>query len=203
MRRLETLVATLVLAIGALGVGCTMAEDGKPQNPNDPIVLMSTSLGDVKIELFKDKAPATVENFLSYVNEKAYDGTIFHRVIPGFMIQGGGFTTDMKQRPTKAPIKNEAGNGLKNDLGTIAMARTSDIHSATAQFFINTKDNVFLDHKDDTMQGFGYCVFGKVIEGLNVVQKIEAVETGTKGMYENVPNEPVVIKSIRVVSPGK
>jgi len=203
MRRLETLVATLVLAIGALGVGCTMAEDGKPQNPNDPIVLMSTSLGDVKIELFKDKAPATVENFLSYVNEKAYDGTIFHRVIPAFMIQGGGFTTDMKQKPTKAPIKNEAGNGLKNGLGTIAMARTSDVDSATAQFFINTKDNVFLDHKDDTMQGFGYCVFGKVIEGLNVVQKIEAVETGTKGMYENVPNEPVVIKSIRVVSPGK
>jgi cyclophilin family peptidyl-prolyl cis-trans isomerase len=203
MRRLETLVATLVLAIGALGVGCTMAEDGKPQNPNDPIVLMSTSLGDVKIELFKDKAPVTVENFLSYVDEKAYDGTIFHRVIPSFMIQGGGFTTDMKQRPTKAPIKNEAGNGLKNGLGTIAMARTSDVHSATAQFFINTKDNAFLDHKDDTMQGFGYCVFGKVIEGLNVVQKIEAVETGTKGMYENVPNEPVVIKSIRVVSPGK
>jgi len=202
-RRLETLVATLVLAIGALGVGCTMAEDGKPENPNDPIVLMSTSLGDVKIELYKDKAPVTVANFLSYVNDKSYDGTVFHRVIPSFMIQGGGFMPDMKQQPTKAAIKNEAGNGLKNGLGTIAMARTSDIDSATAQFFVNTKDNAFLDHKDDTIQGFGYCVFGKVIEGLSVIKKIEAVETGTKGMYENVPTDPVVIKSIRVVSPGK
>jgi cyclophilin family peptidyl-prolyl cis-trans isomerase len=196
-------VAALVLAIGALGVGCTMAEDGKPENPDDPIVLMSTSMGDVKIELYKDKAPATVENFLSYVNDKFYDGTTFHRVIPGFMIQGGGFTPDMKQKPTRAPIKNEAGNGLKNGLGTIAMARTSDVNSATAQFFINVKSNDFLDHKDDTMQGFGYCVFGKVIEGVSVVQKIERVETGTKGMYQDVPADPVIIKSMRVLSPGK
>ena len=118
---------------------------------------MSTSVGDFKIELYKDKAPATVENFLSYVNDKAYDGTIFHRVIPHFMIQGGGFTPDMKQKPTKAAIKNEAGNGLKNDLGTLAMARTSDLNSATAQFFINAKDNDFLNHKDNTTEGFGYC----------------------------------------------
>ena len=189
-RQSLTLVAVLVLAIGAVTAGCTMADDGKPQNPNDPIVLMSTSMGDMKIELYKDKAPATVANFLSYVNEKAYDGTIFHRVIPRFMIQGGGFTPDMKQKPTKAAIKNEAGNGLKNDFGTIAMARTSDVDSATAQFFINAKDNDFLNHKDDTMQGYGYCVFGKVIEGSKVLQKIEGVQTGKKGMYDDVPVEP-------------
>jgi cyclophilin family peptidyl-prolyl cis-trans isomerase len=203
LSRTTILVGALVLAIGAIQVGCTMAEDGKPQNPNDPIVLMSTSAGDVKIELFKDKAPATVANFLAYVNDKFYDGTVFHRVIPNFMAQGGGFTPDMKQKPTKAAIKNEAGNGLKNQLGTLAMARTSDINSATAQFFINTKDNDFLDHKDDSMQGYGYCVFGKVIEGSKVVQKIEGVETTSKGPYEDVPVEPVVIKSIRVISPGK
>ena len=202
-RRLETLMAMLVLAIGALNVGCTMADDGKPQNPNNPVVLISTSMGDMKAELYKDKAPVTVANFLAYVSDKSYDGTIFHRVIPRFMIQGGGFTPDMKQKPTKAAIKNEAGNGVKNTLGTLAMARTSDINSATAQFFINTKDNDFLDHKDDTMQGFGYCVFGKVIDGSKVVQKIEGVETDTKGMYEDVPVQPVVIKSITVVSPGK
>jgi cyclophilin family peptidyl-prolyl cis-trans isomerase len=203
IRKSATLVGALVLAIGAIQVGCTMAEDGKPQNPNNPIVLMSTSAGDVKIELYKDKAPASVENFLGYVNDKFYDGTVFHRVIPRFMIQGGGFAPDMKQKPTKAAIKNEAGNGLKNQLGTLAMARTSDINSATAQFFINTKDNDFLDHKDDSMQGYGYAVFGKVIEGSKVVQKIEGVETTSKGNYEDVPVEPVVIKSIRVISPGK
>ncbi|MBI2963027.1 MAG: peptidyl-prolyl cis-trans isomerase [Deltaproteobacteria bacterium] len=203
IRRLGTLVAVLTFAIGALSVGCTMAEDGKPQNPNDPIVLMSTSMGDVKIELFQDKAPKTVENFLGYVNDKFYDGTVFHRVIPRFMIQGGGFMPDMKQKPTKAPIKNEAGNGLKNETGTLAMARTPDVDSATAQFFINVKDNDFLNHKDDTIQGFGYCVFGKVIEGLKVVQKIEAVQTDTRGMYEDVPVDAVVIRSMRVVSAGK
>ena len=203
LSRATILVGALVLAIGAIQVGCTMAEDGKPQNPNDPIVLMSTSAGDVKIELYKDKAPATVANFLAYVNDKFYDGTVFHRVIPNFMIQGGGFTPDMKQKPTKAAIKNEAGNGLKNQFGTLAMARTSDVNSATAQFFINTKDNDFLNHKDDTMQGYGYCVFGKVIEGSKVVQKIEGVDTASKGPYEDVPVEPVIIKSIRVISPGK
>ena len=201
--RSVTLVGVLVLAIGAIQVGCTMAEDGKPQNPNDPIVLMSTSAGDVKIELYKDKAPETVANFLAYVNDKFYDGTVFHRVIPNFMIQGGGFTPDMKQKPTKAAIKNEAGNGLKNQFGTLAMARTSDVNSATAQFFINTKDNDFLDHKDETMQGYGYAVFGKVIEGSKVVQKIAGVDTTSKGPYEDVPVDPVVIKSIRVISPGK
>ena len=199
MKKSITLLAALVLASAMLNVGCTMAEDGKPQNPNDPIVLMSTSMGDVKVELYKDKAPKTVENFLSYVNEKFYDGTIFHRVIPRFMIQGGGFTPDMKQKPTHAAITNEAGNGLKNDFGTLAMARTSDVNSATAQFFINVKDNDFLNHKDDSLQGFGYCVFGKVIEGSKVVQKIEGVATDSKGMYEDVPVQPVVIQSVKLV----
>ena len=200
--RLGTLVIMLVAAIGAVGVGCTNAQE-KPTNPKNPIVLISTSQGDMKAELYKDKAPKTVENFLAYTNEKFYDGTIFHRVIPRFMLQGGGFTPDMKQKPTKAAIKNEAGNGLKNTVGTLAMARTSDVDSATAQFFINVKDNDFLDHKDDTMQGFGYCVFGKVIDGMKVAQAIEGVETDTKGMYEDVPVKPVVIKSVKVVSPGK
>jgi cyclophilin family peptidyl-prolyl cis-trans isomerase len=202
LNRLGMLTATLAVAIGAIGVACTRAEE-KPSNPNNPIVLISTSVGDMKVELYKDKAPKTVDNFLGYVNDKYYDGTIFHRVIPRFMIQGGGFTPDMKEKPTKAPVKNEAGNGLQNKLGTIAMARTPDVDSATAQFFINVKDNAFLDHRDDTLQGFGYCVFGKVIEGLKVAQQIEQVDTDTKGMYENVPVQPVIIKSIRVVSPGK
>jgi len=163
------------------------------------MVLVSTSLGDIKIELNKEKAPITVENFLGYVNDKFYDGTIFHRVIAGFMIQGGGFTPDMAQKPTKAQIKNEAGNGLKNDVGTIAMARTGVVDSATAQFFINVKDNAFLNHTSESQQGFGYAVFGKVVEGLDVVRKIEAVKTGNSKGMSDVPVEPVVIKSITVV----
>lgn len=165
----------------------------------NPMVLMSTSMGDIKIELYEDKAPVTVKNFLSYVNDKFYDGTIFHRVIPGFMIQGGGFDKGMNQKPTKAPIKNEAGNGLKNDVGTLAMARTGVVDSATAQFFINVKDNTFLNHRDETPNGFGYAVFGKVVEGMDVARKIENVSTSTKGMNQNVPVEPVIIKSITVV----
>jgi len=200
--RLGTLALALVAAVAAIGVGCTNAEE-KPTNPSNPIVVISTSQGDMKVELYKDKAPKTVENFLGYVNDKFYDGTIFHRVIPRFMIQGGGFTPDMKQKPTKAAIKNEAGNGLKNTDGTLAMARTSDVDSATAQFFVNVKDNDFLDHKDDSIQGFGYCVFGKVIGGLKVAHAIEGVETDTKGMYQDVPVEPVVIKSVKLVSPAK
>lgn len=165
----------------------------------NPVVLMKTSMGDVKIELDKAKAPVTVENFIAYANGKFYDGTIFHRVIPAFMIQGGGFDKDMNQKKTNAPIKNEAGNGLKNLNGTIAMARTSDPNSATAQFFINTKDNAFLDHRNDTPQGYGYAVFGKVVDGLDVVKKIEQVQTTTKAPHENVPATPVIIESIRVV----
>jgi cyclophilin family peptidyl-prolyl cis-trans isomerase len=165
----------------------------------NPMVLISTSMGDIKVELDEQKAPVTVKNFLSYVNDKYYDGTIFHRVIPNFMIQGGGMDKDMKEKATKAPIKNEAGNGLKNTVGTIAMARTGVVDSATAQFFINVKDNAFLDHKDETPAGFGYAVFGKVVDGIDVVHKIEHVATGNKGMHQNVPVEAVVIKSITVV----
>ncbi len=164
----------------------------------NPVVLMETSMGTVKLELYKDKAPITVNNFLSYVNDKFYDGTIFHRVIPDFMIQGGGFDATMKEKPTKAPIKNEAGNGLKNETGTLAMARTGVVDSATAQFFINVKDNTFLNHRDETPSGFGYAVFGKVTDGMDVVQKIEHVQTTNNGPHQNVPVEPVIIKSIVV-----
>lgn len=169
------------------------------QTTKNPVVSMSTSVGDLRIELFADKAPITVKNFLDYVNDKFYDGLIFHRVIAGFMIQGGGFDGEMRQKPTKAPIKNEAGNGVKNNTGTLAMARTNVVDSATAQFFINVKDNDFLNHRDSTSQGFGYAVFGQVIEGMDVVHKIENVKTGNRGMHQDVPMEPVVIHSIRVV----
>ena len=186
------------VVLGIVGLLLTVTTVGAKEGGN-PVVVMKTSLGDVKIELDKAKAPVTVDNFLVYVNDKFYDGTIFHRVIPAFMIQGGGFDKDMNQKKTKAPIKNEAGNGLKNVTGTLAMARTSDPNSATAQFFINTKDNAFLDHKNDTAQGYGYAVFGKVVDGMDVVKKIEQVQTTTRPPYENVPVTPVVIESIRIV----
>ncbi|MGV6859445.1 MAG: peptidylprolyl isomerase [bacterium] len=163
-----------------------------------PTVTMQTNLGTIELELYRDEAPNTVENFLSYVKEGAYDGTIFHRVIKNFMIQGGGFNPDMSQRKTKAPIENEANNGLKNQVGTIAMARTNDPHSATAQFFINTKDNDFLNFSAPTMQGWGYAVFGKVTKGLDVVEKIEGVATGNSGGHGDVPVEPVVIEKVTI-----
>lgn len=163
------------------------------------VVLMKTSLGDIKIELFDDQAPITVKNFLSYVNDRFYDGTVFHRVIPNFMIQGGGYDKDLQQKPTKPPIKNEASNGLKNVKGTVAMARTGVVDSATSQFFINVVDNAFLDHKNTSPQGFGYAVFGKVVEGMDVVLKIAQVPTQRVGMHEAVPKDPVVIESVRVV----
>ncbi|MCE5250907.1 peptidyl-prolyl cis-trans isomerase [bacterium] len=167
------------------------------------VVIMKTNRGTIEIELFSDKAPATVTNFLSYVTEVFYDNTIFHRVIDGFMIQGGGFTVDMAKKPTKPPIKNEAGNGLLNDRGTVAMARTQEINSATSQFFINHKNNDFLNHKDNSARGFGYCVFGRVIKGMDVVDKIAATSTSTVntvafGKMENVPVKPIIIESIRV-----
>ena len=165
----------------------------------NPTVLMETSLGSITIELDQAKAPITVKNFLSYVDEKFYDGTIFHRVIGNFMIQGGGFTADMQQKRVKAPIKNEAGNGLKNMTGTLAMARTNVVDSATAQFFINVVDNDFLDHQNTTSQGFGYAVFGKVIQGMDVVEKIKAVKTVSKMGFSDVPAEAVVIKSVKRV----
>jgi cyclophilin family peptidyl-prolyl cis-trans isomerase len=169
-----------------------------PAPAKKPTVLMKTSMGEITIELDAEKAPATVKNFLEYVEAKHYDGTIFHRVIPQFMIQGGGFNAEMQQKPTRAPIKNEAGNGLKNLTGTIAMARTGVVDSATAQFFINVTNNTALDHRDDTPGGFGYAVFGKVTAGMDVVKKIEGVPTTTKAPHQNVPATPVVIESVRV-----
>jgi cyclophilin family peptidyl-prolyl cis-trans isomerase len=184
------LSALTVIAVLATG---TARAEGK-----NPMVLVSTSMGDIKIELNQDKAPISVKNFLEYVEAKSYDGTIFHRVIPNFMIQGGGFDKDMNRKPTRSPIKNEAGNGLNNTAGTVAMARTNEVNSATSQFFINVKDNDFLNHKDEG-GSFGYAVFGKVVSGMDVVHKIEAVKTATKDGNQNVPVEPVLIKSITVV----
>jgi len=168
----------------------------------NPTVLMSTSAGDVRVELFSDKAPITVKNFLTYVEDKFYDGLIFHRVIAGFMIQGGGFDPNMQQKATRSPIKNEAANGLKNKIGTLSMARTNVVDSATAQFFINVKDNDFLDHRNTSPDGFGYAVFGQVIDGLDVVKNIEKVKTGNRGLHQNVPVEPVVIHSVRSEAAG-
>ena len=164
----------------------------------NPLVEMKTSQGLVVIELYADKAPKTVENFLQYVKDGFYNGTIFHRVIDGFMIQGGGFEPGMNQKPTNAPIQNEAANGLKNDRYTVAMARTGDPHSATAQFFINVKDNAFLNHTAPSGQGWGYCVFGKVVEGMDVVDKIKGVKTGSKGFHQDVPADDVLIQKAEV-----
>ncbi len=165
----------------------------------NPKVLMKTSMGDITLELYKDKAPITVKNFLGYVDDNFYDGTIFHRVIKGFMIQGGGHTADMNKKPTKGPIENEAHNGLSNKRGTIAMARMPDPHSATAQFFINHVDNVGLDFSAKTEQGYGYCVFGKVIAGMDVVDAIANVKIMTKRGMQNVPRETIEIVSITKV----
>ena len=162
-------------------------------------VKLQTNHGAIVIELDADKAPESVRNFLAYVEAGHYDNTIFHRVIDGFMIQGGGFEPGMKQKPTQAPIKNEANNGLKNEVGTIAMARTQDPHSATAQFFINVANNDFLNFRSQDVQGWGYCVFGKVSEGMDVVNKIRSVKTGSKGFHQDVPQEDVVIESATVV----
>ena len=159
----------------------------------NPTVQMTTSLGEITIELYADKAPVSVSNFLAYVDANFYDGTIFHRVIPNFMIQGGGFTADMRQKPAKAAIRNEADNGLKNTRGTLAMARTAVVDSATCQFFVNTVDNAFLDFRDKSAQGYGYAVFGKVTAGMDVVDKIVQVRTGNRGPHQNVPAEPVTI----------
>jgi len=161
-------------------------------------VRMQTNKGTIVLELDAKKAPATVANFVEYARSGFFDGTVFHRVIPRFMIQGGGFEPGMTQKAVKDSIKNEADNGLKNDLGTIAMARTSDPHSATAQFFINTKDNSFLNHSAPTAQGWGYCVFGKVVDGMDVVQEIDKVSTGTTAGHQDVPNEDVIIEKVTV-----
>lgn len=162
----------------------------------NPVVILDTSLGKIKVELFEDKAPISVKNFLAYVDDKHYDGLIFHRVIPGFMIQGGGMKPGLVEKDTKAPIKNESGNGLKNERGTIAMARTSVPDSATSQFYINVVNNAMLD-KANAADGVGYAVFGKVTEGMDVVDKIRAVKTGSKSGHRDVPVEDVIIKTVR------
>jgi peptidyl-prolyl cis-trans isomerase B (cyclophilin B) len=192
--------ASLTLATaGAAYAAPSTTHQGKPAMSTSPKVKLHTNMGDIVIALDAEKAPKTVENFLSYVNEGFYDGTIFHRVINNFMIQGGGFEPGMKQKPTHAPIDNEANNGLKNDRYTVAMARTADPHSATAQFFINVADNDFLNFTAPTPNGWGYAVFGKVVEGTDVVDHIKAVKTGNKGFHQDVPVEDVVIEKASVV----
>jgi peptidyl-prolyl cis-trans isomerase B (cyclophilin B) len=164
------------------------------------MILMQTSKGDIKLELFEEQAPETCANFRRYIEEGFFDGTIFHRVIKGFMIQGGGFAQDMSQKSAHAPVKNEADNGIRNDRGTIAMARTPDPHSASSQFFINVTDNTFLNFKSPTPNGWGYCVFGKVVEGMDIVTAIEGVATGSHAGHQDVPTEPVLIEKVQVTT---
>lgn len=177
------------------------AKANKMQKRPNPVVVIATNMGDITVTLNSEKAPLSVENFVKYANKKHYDGTIFHRVIKGFMIQGGGHLPDMSEKPTDAPIKNEATNGLSNSRGTIAMARTEAVDSASAQFYLNVVDNKFLDHVDD--KKYGYAVFGEVTAGLDIVDKIREVKTTTKGELQDVPAEVVLIKSIRVVNSEK
>ena len=173
-------------------------EEKSPVNTKEVAVIKTTE-GEMVVEFWPEVAPKTVENFLSYVRSGHYDNTVFHRVIDGFMIQGGGFEPGMRQKPTQAQIENEATNGLKNERYTVAMARTSDPHSASAQFFINVKDNSFLNHSAPTPQGWGYCVFGKVVEGMDVVDKIKSVKTGSRGGHQDVPVEDVVLERAEAV----
>jgi cyclophilin family peptidyl-prolyl cis-trans isomerase len=182
-----------------LGLGFILAFLAVDAAAANPKVLMKTSKGEITIELYPDKAPVTVKNFLSYVDGKFYDGTIFHRVIKGFMIQGGGLTAELAEKQTQAPIKNEASNGLKNNRGTIAMARTNEINSATSQFFINHKDNDFLNHQNDT-DSFGYCVFGRVTAGMDVVDAIANSPTMTVHGMKDVPRESITIISVQRIS---
>ena len=191
----QILSAVLILAMVA---GTCM---GQENGISSPQVVMETSKGEIVLALYPDKAPLTVKNFLNYVDAGFYNGTIFHRVIPGFMLQGGGFSQDMQKKPTLAPVKNEAYNGLKNERGAIAMARTQDPHSASSQFFINTVDNAFLNYKSQTAAGWGYAVFGSVIEGMEVVDAISKVETGTQGRFRDVPKTPVMIINVRKKTP--
>lgn len=187
MRRLITLAFALLFSITV--------------HAANPMIEMKTPQGSITIELFRDKAPKTVENFLQYVQDGFFNGTVFHRVIPGFMIQGGGMTTDLKEKPTRPPIQNEAKNGLKNQPGTLAMARTPNPHSASAQFFINLKNNDFLDYP--SRDGWGYAVFGKVTQGYEVVETIARVPTGNAGPHRDVPTTPVVIESVRLLPEKK
>ncbi len=186
----------LATVLWCLIFSTAISADSKANGGKQSIVTIKTSMGDIKVKLFDQEAPETVKNFLQYVADGHYNNTIFHRVIKGFMIQGGGFDTKFNQKPTHSPVNNEAGNKISNKRGTLAMARTSDPHSATAQFFINTVDNNFLDYSAPNDQQYGYCVFGKVIEGMDVVDKIADVSTGFKNGQQNVPSENVVILEV-------
>ena len=207
-------IVTLILSIGVCSLNAVSSSDNSTTTTNDkvnsmqstdsstkqvnPVVEIQTNMGNIEVELNSDKAPNTVKNFIGYVNSDFYSTTIFHRVIKGFMIQGGGFTKDMSQKKNLAPIAIESNNGLKNDRGTIAMARTGDPNSATSQFFINTKDNSFLNYSAPTPQGYGYAVFGKVVKGMDVVDKIESSKTSTQNYMGDVPVTPVVIEKVTV-----
>ena len=191
-RNLLPVFIAAMIFIGGLALAQT-------PSANNPKVLLKTSKGDITLELYPAQAPITVKNFLAYVNDKFYDGTIFHRVIPGFMVQGGGMTADMSEKAARPTIKNEAGNGLKNDRGTIAMARLPEPDTAGSQFFINLVNNDGLNHKDNSVEGFGYCVFGKVIAGMDVVDAIAQAPRGNKRGHDNVPLEPITLISATVV----
>lgn len=196
---MKNTVSFMVILAMLFCVSICFGADTKAGTSSNPIVVIETTKGNITVELFKDKAPKSVENFLEYVKAGYYNGTIFHRVIKNFMIQGGGFTEDMAKKPgLRAPIENEATNGLKNEVGTIAMARTNEINSATSQFFISTKHYESLDHRGSTADLFGYAVFGKVTDGMSVVYKIESVETGTKSGNDDVPTNAVTIKSVHL-----
>jgi peptidylprolyl isomerase/peptidyl-prolyl cis-trans isomerase B (cyclophilin B) len=208
MKRFHAYLFTLLLGSLLATAGCSAKEPGKQSvstepaagQPANPRVLIETSKGNITVELFATKAPVSVENFLTHVKTGFYDGTVFHRVIPGFMIQGGGMLPDMTEKPRGTPIKNEANNGLKNLRGTLAMARTGDPHSATSQFFINVADNYALNHRGESFEGWGYAVFGQVVSGMEVVDSIVAVPRGDRGMHQDVPLEPVIMKRVSLVS---
>lgn len=208
MARPVSLTVALFACALFLGVaGCGASEPGKqtvstdpaPGQPPNPRVLIETGKGDITVELFPGNAPLTVRNFLDYANAGFYDGLIFHRVIPGFMIQGGGMAPDMAEKPARDPVRNEADNGLKNLRGTLAMARTMEPHSAASQFFINVADNYALNHRGQSVEGWGYAVFGKVVDGMDVVDAIVAVPRGRAGPHDDVPREPVVMRRVRVL----
>jgi len=207
MSRIALFLFSLMLGVTA---GCGASEPGKQTvstapaagQPANPRVLIETSKGNITIELFTRNAPISTANFLNYVKTGFYDGLVFHRVIPGFMVQGGGMTPDMAEKPKNAPIQNEADNGLKNLRGTLAMARTGEPHSASSQFFINVADNAFLNHRGKSFEGWGYAVFGQVVDGMNVVDAIVAVPRGNRGPHGDVPVEPIVMKRVSLLPPA-
>ncbi len=208
MTRISTFLFSLLLGATLATTGCGAKEPGKQTvstepaagQPANPKVLIETSKGNITVELFAGKAPLSVDNFLTHVKTGFYDGTVFHRVIPGFMIQGGGMLPDMTEKSRGSPIKNEANNGLKNLRGTLAMARTGEPHSATSQFFINVADNYFLNHRGESFEGWGYAVFGQVVSGMEVVDAIVAVPRGDRGMHQDVPVEAVVMKRVSLIT---